>query len=189
MGSFIPDNENVEIEIPFFSDVMGRADEGWTGHTTSKSAEKLKGEISAALGRLGAIVTSFQSGRVDAGKENERMAVRIHYTVASEEGQLFPGQIDIAALPVDHERCQNEASYDNKCNKSLRMALVMALRAFEGAWNMKVLSPGYSPLVPWMLAPNSDKTISQTFNEAMGGGDYANMLPETIIDGDFKEVK
>lgn len=191
---FIPTNDNEKTKVPFYDDVLGKSSDGWTGHTTTDTVDSLKSKISAALGRLGALVTGFQSGKfLDEQTGMYRQAIRIHYAIQNKSGESWPGQIDVAALPVDEERCQNDKSYKNKLDKSLRMALYMTLTAIQGAWNMKVLSPGYSPLMPWLLA-EENKTFSQKFEQALELGGFAGLLPtpgvedEPIVDGEFTEA-
>lgn len=188
---FIPETEDKKIKVPFYDDVKGRSDEGWSGHATGKSFGGLKSEISAALGRLGAMVTGFQRGQFrDEVTGLMREAVRIHYTVANEHGELWPGQIDVAALPVDRKSCRDKGSYENKIEKSLCMALYMTLTALQGSWNMRMLSPGYSPLMPWMLAPNSEgKTFSQLWESSLERNGITALLPEPTIEGSDEAIE
>jgi hypothetical protein len=186
---FIPETEETKIQVPYYSEVLGRSEEGWTGHNTNRTVEEFKSEISAALGRLGAMVTGFQRGWfADEDTGIKRQAIVIHYTVSNERGELWPGKIDVAALPVNRKRCQNEQSYDNKMDKALRMALYMALTALQGAWNMRVLSPGYAPLMPWMLTPDG-ATFSEAFEISLSLDGISGLLPEPEIDGTIEAIE
>lgn len=187
---FIPENDEKKVEVPLFDPKKLRSDDGWTGHTTTKSVSALKSEISAALGRLGAVVTGFQQGHFMYGKY-KRSAMRIHYAVANERGESWPGTVDIAALPVDPESARD---YEVKADKALRMALFMFLTYLQGAWNMRILSPGYSPLMPWMIAGKDGKTFSQKWEDALSEGGLTGLLPEPkpegmpdVLDGEFTE--
>ncbi len=188
---FIPESKDIDIDVPFYDDVLGHSEEGWSGHTVGDTVNGLKSKISAALGRLDAMVVSFQRGQFKDEKTGLlRQAIRIHYTVAS-GNDLWPGTIDIAALPVERKRSRDNDSYENKLDKSLRMALYMTLTALQGAWNMKILSPGYAPLIPWMIAPESDgKTFSQTWQDFTK--DKLLSAPEMkeaeVVDGEFEEI-
>jgi len=192
---FIPETDDREIQVPYYDEVIGHSDEGWSGHTSKKTISGFKSEISAALGRLGATVTGFQRGKIkDENTGLSREAIRIHYAVANEHGDMWPGQIDIAALPVNRKRCKSEESYRNKIDKSLRMAMFMTLTALQGSWNMRVLSPGFSPLMPWMLTEDGD-TFSQRWEQSLSVEGISKMLPEPtingspdVVDGDFTEV-
>lgn len=192
---FIPENEKLEIEVPYYSEVQGKSSDGWSGHTTGDTVGGLKSKISAALGRLGGMVTSFQRGQFKDEKTGLlREAIRIHYTITNEHGDLWPGQIDIAALPVNRKSCRDEKSYRNKIDRSLRMAMYMTLTALQGAWNMRVLSPGYAPLMPWMLTPRGE-TFSKVFELSLSREGISALLPEPeiekeidVFDGEFREA-
>lgn len=193
---FIPEADNKKVSIPYYDDVAGKSNKGWSGHTTNKTIDNLESEITVALGRLGAIVTGFQRGHfIDENSGHKRQATRIHYTVSNSQGELWPGVIDIASLPVDKDRAQNDNSYQIKLKKALKMALFMALTAFQGAWNMKILSPGYSPLMPWMVT-DTGETFSKRWESSLNTGGFAGLLPapqaesdSNVVDGKFEETK
>lgn len=160
--NFIPSTPtNQSADVPFFDDVSG--DSGWQGQSTSKSLETLKSEIMSSVGRLGGLVTGFQRGQFDVGNQ-KRDGFRLVYVVETPTGQMVPGRIDIAALPVKDDYSLRR-SYDTRREKSLKMALYMLRTALDGTWFLQQLSPGYSALMPWMLA-NGEKTISQMWGES-----------------------
>lgn len=160
--SFIPDTPKIgsTAEVPYFDDVTG--DAGWQGQTTSKSIETLKSEIMSSISRLGGLVTGFQRGQF-TGKQ-KRDGFRVAYVIETPSGQMVPGRIDIAALPVKDDYSLRR-SYEARREKSLKMALYMLRTALDGTWFLQQLSPGYSALMPWMLA-NGEKTISQLWGES-----------------------
>jgi hypothetical protein len=160
--NFIPDTpKNKSAEVPYFDDVSG--DAGWQGQSTSKSLEALKSEIMSSVGRLGGLVTGFQRGQFAVGNQ-KRDGFRLAYVVETPSGQMVPGRIDIAALPVKDDY-NLRRSYDTRREKSLKMALYMLRTALDGTWFLQQLSPGYSALMPWMLA-DGEKTISQLWGES-----------------------
>lgn len=169
--SFIPDTPEAAKVVPYYENA--RKEDGWQGHTTTKSIKRLQAEISDAISRLGGMVTSFQRGRFD-----DREGFRILYTLEVGNG-LSRGQIDIAALPVKDK--WNETKKD----KSLRMALFMLREALNGTWFLQQLSPGYAPLMPWMIGMDG-KTITQLWAES---SEMKNLLPppEEFVDGMIEE--
>lgn len=178
-NGFIPEQPKEEAEVPFYDDVT--ADGGWQGHSTGKSLRTLQAEITQAFSRLGGMVTSFQRGTF-----GKRAGFRIHYTVTQTGGELWPGRMDIAALPVkdDHRK---RKSFDTRLDKSLKMSLFMARNALDGSWFLQQLSPGFNPLMPWMLVPGEEgKNFTEIFTERS-----LLSLPsgEDVVEGDFEEAK
>ena len=144
------------IRVPYFEDAS--RDEGWQGHTTTKSIKTLQSEIGNAVGRLGGIVSGYQQGMFQIDDVN-RDGFQIHYSIQNPNGEYVPGRLDIAALPVRSKHDKN------KKDKSLRMALFMLRNALDGMWFMQQLSPGYAALMPWMIV-SEGKTVSQLWSES-----------------------
>lgn len=173
---FTPD-QNQAQKVPFFEDA--KKEDGWKGHTTTKSEQRLQNEIKEALVRLGGLVVGFQKGTFQIENQT-RQGYRIHYVI-----QNRPSRLDIAALPVK-DKWNNK-----KKEQSLKMALFMLEIGLSGAWFMQILSPGYSPLMPFVLTEDG-KTISELWSEQTPLG---KLLPagtqkfdsEDVIDADVKE--
>lgn len=158
---FIPDqSEHKAQQVPFFDDVT--SEQGWRGHTTGKSIEKLKLEIIASISRLGGQVQTFQRGIFQVG-DQKRDGFRIHY-IEDQGGKLLYGRLDVAALPVKTDYRLRQ-SYEKRREGSLKMALFMMREALDGTWFLQQLSPGYSPLMPWMLEESTGKTLTQLWTE------------------------
>lgn len=182
MSNFIPDQPKAAENVPFYEDVTST--QGWQGQTTTKSIEILKSEVSIAVTRLGGMVTSFQKGTFQIG-DRDRLGYRVNYSIETPDGNLIPGRIDIAALPV---RKNPPNSYDSRCEKSLKMALFMLRDAFDGLWFLQQLSPGFVPLLPFMLSGKKELTISQLWNESSM---MKNLLPPSkgdFIEGEIREL-
>jgi len=152
--NFTPEEKTEAKDVPFFDDVIGS--DGWEGHGTGKSTERLQQEVSTVIVRLGGHVTGFQRGSY-----GEREGLRIEYIVKADDGRFVPGRIDIAALPVRVTN-RNRQSAKKRREKSFRMALYMLNTALKGTWFLQQLSPGYAALMPWMLV-DGEKTISQAW--------------------------
>ncbi len=180
---FIPEMPTKAQEVPYFEDVTGKG--GWQGHSTGKSIATLKSEVLIALSRLGGLVTGFQRGSFQVG-EYTREGFRICYALEKSGGVTFPGRLDIAALPI--KKTKRDSSQKQLIEKSLKMALYMFRNALDGEWFLQQLSPGYSPLMPWLLDAGSDKTISQLWGETVS---LDKLLPENIdfVEGEFEEIK
>lgn len=148
------------VKVPFFE--SANKEDGWQGHTTTKSLKTLQSEIGAAIGRLGGTVSVFQRGTylIDS---LTREGFQIHYSIQNPNGQIILGRLDIAALPVKNRGSLKHQ--DERREKSIRMSLYMLKMALDGMWFMQQLSPGYAALMPWMLA-DKNKTVSQLWSES-----------------------
>lgn len=178
--NFIPDTPTIsKIDVPYYDDV--RAEDGWQGHTTGKSVESLKAEVITAIQRLGGMVQGFQKGKYVIG-EKDRDGFQVHYTIEQPDGTIRRGRLDVAALPVRND-FRLKRSYDQRREKSLKMALFMLREALYGTWFLQQLSPGYAPLMPWMLVDN-EKTITQLWSESVF---LENLLPsgQEFVEGEI----
>jgi hypothetical protein len=181
---FIPENQRrTPADVPYFDDVTSEG--GWQGHSTGKSLETLKSEVIAAIGRLGGLVVGFQRGTFLIGAR-KREGFQIHYAIEGPDGSMFRGRIDVAALPV-RDTSRLRRSLHTRREKALKMALYMLRMALDGTWFLQQLSPGYAPLMPWMLAQDG-KTVTQLWSESAM---MNNLLPpgeSDFVDGDFEEL-
>jgi len=171
--NFTPEQKE-PLNVPYFEDA--NRDEGWQGYTTTKSINKLQAEIVDRFNRLGGMVSGFQRGTFQINTKT-REGFQIYYALKAPSGMSVPGRLDVAALPV-----KNNWDREKK-DKSLRMALYMLRTALDGMWFMQQLSPGYAPLMPWMLAEDG-KTISQLWADSPI---MNKLLPPG--DGDFIEAE
>lgn len=147
--NFVPDQSEAK-RVPFFEDA--KREDGWQGHATTKTVERLRREIEKALLLLGGIVVGFQQGKFIV-EGQERQGFQVHYMVSG-----MPARLDIAALPV------KDRWNSKKKEQSLKMSLYMLVYGLSGAWLMQQLVPGYNPLIPTMLA-EGNKTVSQMWSE------------------------
>lgn len=155
--NFIPEQPKTAQAVPYFEDAKER--DGWQGQATTKSIDRLKMEVTESITRLGGFVSGFQQGKFLI-ENQERQGFQIHYSLAAPDGRFIPGRLDIAALPVKNR-------WDaGKKDKSLRMALYMLRIGLDGMWLFQQLSPGFAPLMPFMIANAEGKTISQLWAES-----------------------
>jgi hypothetical protein len=184
MDGFIPDTPRAASQtIVYYEDALAK--DGWKGQATGKSLNALKSELSVAIGRLGGVIGSFQSGSWGTGKE-KRVGYRIHFSISEEDGIQQPGQLDVAALPVRPQTSRHRKSLEQRQEESLRMALFMTVQAFEGMWFLRQLAPGFQPMLPWLLT-NSGHTINELY---LLRGHTATLLPagmEDFEEGEFSE--
>jgi len=181
---FIPEQPKRSMDVPFYDDVT--ANGGWRGHTTGKRLITLQSEITEAVTRLGGMVTGFQRGSYQT-EHHKREGFRIHYVLERPDGTLWPGQLDIAALPV-HNDYRKRRSLDTRRERSLKMSLYMLREALEGLWFLQQLSPGYAGLLPWMLEERSGRTFTQLWTEQPV---FDNLLPPPdadFVEGELKEI-
>lgn len=185
MFNFQP-NQQKEESVPYFDDVA--ASEGWEGHATSKSIEKLQQEIAANLTLLGCVLTGFQSG-----KYGDRHGFQIHFAMKSADGRLVPSRLDIACLPINpRKRTRNtyrRGYKDPRIEGTQKMALYMAAKAIKGMYFLNVLSPAFIPFLSLMLDA-SNQTLGQIWVEQ---GGLSPLLPPPssqfegdIIDGEVR---
>jgi len=184
---FIPEDKKDDLDVPFFEEVA--ANSGWGGHATTRTIEDLKAEITAAMGRLGASVTGFQAGQF-MSKSVKRYGYMIYYSF-EQSGAVMQGKMKIAALPF--KLSKRDSTNENKKEKVLKMALYMFRQSLHGMYYMKGLSPGYSPLIPWMIANEDGSTLSEIIT-AGEFGPLALAMPtqkqsDSVIDADFTEAK
>lgn len=175
--NFIPEQTQTSLDVPFFEDATSK--DGWQGQATTKNIDRLKAEIVQAITRLGGTVTHFQRGRFQT-EQRAREGFRIHYVIDAPGGGLLSGRIDVAALPVKDD-WRARQSLEKRTQQSLRMALYMLRTALDGTWCLQQLSPGYAPLMPWMLA-DGEKTVTQLWQESPA---MQNLLPPG--EGEFVE--
>lgn len=173
---FTPKQNSQSVSVPYFEDA--RASDGWQGQSTTKTLDKLQDEIRAALGRMGGAVSGFQRGTFHANNQT-REGYQIHYAIKAEKGWAG-GRLDIAALPIRVKR-GNARAVQARQDAALKMALYMACRAIEGMWFLQQLSPGYAPLMPWMLNEKGE-TVSELWARSAV---MSNLLPPP--DAEFVE--
>lgn len=154
---FIQDSRDERREIPYFEDVSGR--DGWAGHESEKSLDKLKAELAEAIGLLGGYVLHYKRGVFEL-EDKARLGFQLFYTI-----ERAAARLDIAALPVRSPR---------NGEKSLKMAVYMLRDAFKGLWYFERLSPGFAPLMPFMIADKEGNTVSQVWAKESKIG---NLLP------------
>lgn len=198
MAEFIPKQETKALVVPYFDEVT--AEGGWRGMSTGKSIDTLKSEVTQALARLGGVVAGFVLGtRVSLeGQEPDREGFQIHYGIEAKNGKVVPGRLDVCALPVRQKsRRSRPGSLERQKQASLKMALFMARDALTGLWFLQVLSPGFAPLMPWMLVGSGKNrtTVTQLWSESavmkqlLPPDDSEFESEDDAIDGSFKEVE
>ncbi len=190
MSGFVPEQPKEAAKVPFFDDVS--AADGWKGQTTTKSMETLKAEIMAAVGRLGGMVTGFRRGTFPG--DFPREGFEINYVIEAADGRMVPGRLDVAALPVRPRKDSRMAPDATRREKALRHALFMLRDAFDGLWFLQRLSPGYAPLMPWMLVDKKGHTVSEmwaatsVFKQLLPPEDGDFVGEGDIVDGEIKEA-
>ncbi len=175
---FKPETKKEMQEVPYYDDVS--SSDGWEGHSTSKTLESLKSEVVMALSKLGGTTASFQRGSFEAGGQ-KREGFRIEFFL-EKKGKQVPSRVDIAALPVK-ETYRLQRSLATRTEKSLKMALFMVRNAFKGTWFLQQLSPGFAPLIPFMIGKDG-KTMSEMWIES--GINTNLLLPKS---GHFENIE
>jgi len=188
---FIPDDKENRIEVPYLDDA--RADDGWQGHSTKESTNALRAQISAEIGRLGGTVTRWQRGEYEIEGQS-RPGIQIGYSIASPNGGVFEGRIDVAGLPWQppYGGRKSDSRYkdavERKKDQSLSMALYNVREALRAMRILQILSPGYSALVPWMLVADTGKTIGEMWDTGSRALPAPGEAGE-IVDAQFRIVE
>jgi len=196
MFNFVSEKQDKKVEaVPFFEDAT--AANGWSGTTTGKSIETLKSNIIASVGRLGGLVTGFEKGSY-----GDRPGYVIHYVIETPEGKHIPGYISVAALPLkpmQHRyRDRRVSSSATRLEKSLQMALWNVDACLSALWKLQRLSPGFAPLMPFMIIDKSGANLTQKWSESANmkalmppADDFTangNKEQEDFIDAETKDV-
>jgi len=166
-------------KVPYFDDV--KASDGWEGHTTGKSLDKLQSEIATNLSLVGCIFTGCQKGSY-----GDRHGFQIHFAMKAEGGQGIPSRLDIACLPLNprkriHTRRRGKGSGDWRIEATQKMALYMTAKAIKGMYFLNVMSPAYIPFLSLML-DKKGQTLGQQWIQA---GQLSALLPPPMQN--FKE--
>ena len=177
---FVPADQGLDEELPWADEA--RAVDGWKGQSTDKSVAKLRGEISTEIGRLKGTMTRWMRGDFEGDDGRVRAGIQIGYSVSTQDGKVWEGRIDVAALP--HKTNGPADRVRARADKALRAALYNVRDALQSNRILQDLSPGYVGLMPWLLT-EGDKTISQLWGSKMG----YKALPAPDKDGDIVDVK
>jgi hypothetical protein len=179
-NSFQPKDEIKQV--PFFDDVT--AAQGWEGHTTSKSIDKLTSEIATNLTLIGCVFSGCR-----AGTFGDRMGFQIHFAMSSESGQMIPSRLDIACLPLNprkrtRARRRGKGTSNQRIEGTQKMALYMAAKAIKGMYFLSVMSPAYIPFMSLML-----DTRGETLGERwIAQGSMAALMPPTDAEFEVGEI-
>lgn len=144
---FEPDGELETIDVPSFEEA--RSSKGIRGHRSEKKIKVLKDEVRKAIARLGGGVERFIKGKFHGESVRDGYIVRFNL-------KGHPGEIKVAALPIEKKRT------DYKRDKALKQALFTVRDIFEAQYNLKLLSPGSNPLLPYLLADGGE-TVAELY--------------------------
>lgn len=161
---FKPNNASKQATVPYFDEV--KASGGWEGHETSKRMDDLLSELSAAMSKLNGLIIN-----VAEGTYGDRLGFQIHFSIKTGSGQMIPGRLDIACLPLKPttRRLSHRHSepLDPRIERTRKMALYMVIKAIKGMWFMEQLSPGFFTLMPAVLN-NKGQTLGQLWHTNAG---------------------
>lgn len=162
--NFMPENQGVKL--PYFDDV--RSSDGWEGHTTSKSIDRLIAEIQNNVALLGYVFVSCQKGMF-----GDRYGFQVHFAIRAAGGNLLPARLDIACLPLKPKRLRRREK-DTRVEGTQKMALYMTSKAIKGMYFLSVLSPSFVPFMSLMLADNKGQTIGDLW---VANGSLLSLMP------------
>ncbi|MCL4248304.1 MAG: hypothetical protein KJ065_09175 [Anaerolineae bacterium] len=144
-ASFTPEMQANSIKVPYFEDA--RADLT-PGYATTKSAERLQTDIAQLIIRLGGSGPTFLQGSFGSGRE-KRYGYEVTFTFGGR-----PAVMQVAALPIRRETYQKKI-------QALRHALYTIVEQLKTQIAARIMSPGYEPLVQFLLVPGTGKTVGE----------------------------
>jgi len=159
--------------IPCFEDVSGK--DGWEGHRTQKTIDKLLSEIATNLSLTGCLFTGYQTGMY-----GDRQGFQIHFAMKADGGAMMPSRLDICCLPT-------RSNANSIVDGTRKMALYMTAQAIKGSYFLTVLSPSYIPFMSLMLT-SDDMTLGQAW---MSQGRLSALMPPPdagfeVVEGEVK---
>lgn len=134
MTGFLPDTQQTD-SVPFFEDA--RAEHGVVGQGTEKGIEKLLVEVKANMGLFGGYVTGVTQGKFD--NTPPRYGYRIDFVLGDKKGR-----IDLMGLPMKKYTKSRKLGVLKQCLYVFNMRL-------KTEWNLRLLDPNSSPLLPYLL--------------------------------------
>lgn len=161
MSTFVPDIPVTTKKTIYFEDATSA--EGWQGQSTTLTFDKLKSQVREVIEQIGGTVDKFLSGTCTINGI-VRDAYQVLYFVELPNGSLIPGRVEVAALPIKMSY-RTRRSENSRREQSRKMALFMLIVSLKGARFLAELSPGYAPLMPFIMLPDSGKTISETWTD------------------------
>jgi hypothetical protein len=175
---FVPDQSLNQKAVPYFEDATKK--DGYGGYTVTRENRSLKSDVTQAISRLGGTVTGFVSGKFvdETDAKRTRPGFSITYTQSGPSGVQIPGRIDFAGLP-----CRNI----NNIQKSEKMALWMVAKALEAMFYFEQMAPGYSTLMPFMLADKKGQTLFEVWGNQLLALPEPSRLQNTdeIVEGEI----
>lgn len=147
-AQFTPDDTTLQlVRVPDFEDA--RKDVA-PGYSTHKTIERLQGDITQAIAQLGGgQIVIMQGSYTVSGRKRYGYEIRFTY------GQQ-PAVMQVAGLPMRKET-------PDKANQVRKQALYLVLQWLQTALTSMLFTPGYAPLVQFMLVPGQDKTVGEMF--------------------------
>lgn len=145
---FQPDESEQGFEVPYFEEA--KSEDGIKGHRTGKDIQTLKAEIRDAIARLGGGVIGIQRGTF--ATDPPRTGYVVAFLMGDHEGRL-----PVASLPIENKT-------DRRESQALKQALFTVRDILEAQYNLKLLSPGSNPLLPYLLG-DGDRTVSEIYEE------------------------
>lgn len=153
MPEFVPEDDPNEQDIPFFEEAT-KEEHGVRGHASKKSIDDLKAELRKNVSRLKGSVIRIKKGKYPG--EYTRYGYEVQFTLGGQ-----PGTIPIAGLPMKNPT-------ESKIEQTRKQALYTFNVSLENQLAMKYISPNSNPLLPYMLGPNNEKTLSEWYEQSDG---------------------
>jgi hypothetical protein len=184
---FIPDDDQFEVEIPYFEDATGA--EGVIGYSTQQDEAELQEKIRTEIARVGGRVESFQKGKYKEESSTKTMPDRYGYQILFSY-QNADGRINVATLPIKNETPARK-------RQAHRQALYTIWKMLQSHYNCRLNMPNDTPLIPYLL---DDK--GRTLLEAISAAGILPQLPsptqkmeggfdpddENVVDGEAREI-
>ena len=154
--------------IPFIEDA--RADFApYYNSMRNHTLEKVQGAIGTEMGKLGGYIAAFVPGAFSMGGQ-KRYGYEIQFVIGGK-----PGLLRVAGLPIRSET-------DKKKLQVRIQALMNVADWLKSAVTAKVFSPGFHPLVPYMLVDGTNKTIGEHLMERNNQPQLTDVIDGVVVD-------
>lgn len=167
---FSPFTDVTVVSVPYIEDA--RADCA-PGYATGKSEAALQSEISGAIAQLGGGATVFVAGVFEDEKRRKRYGYEVRFALGAN-----PALIRVAGLPMRKETAAKRRQVQIQ-------ALFVVRDWLRAAVTSRVFTPGFSPLLQFMLVPGTQRTVDEYMIQAGNLPDLNPALPAPVLQGEI----
>ncbi len=151
--------------VPFFEDANSGNS---SGHSTSKTPEKLQAEVIGLMSQLGGAAVRCEE--VAWESKPKRYGYLVRFVLINADDSSVKCRIPLAALPLRQET-------PVKRRQVLAQVLYAFRETLQGEINALRYRPGYAPFAAHIIEPESGKTLMEVIAERANLTSGAPLLP------------